>query len=157
MNELAETVQSIELEIAELADGTDAARAAAVLDRVNAWIEFGRSMKAKLGAAMIEFIKANGDLTIGPVRYYVGSKKAVKCRDLGETAKTMLELGGVDLLRDVLSSGAFKHGESRKRLDELGSPELFDVLFETTQEEQLKDGKPVKKDSLLSFDDRFVR
>jgi len=159
MNEiqLSDAANQVELCIAELNDATDAERAAVAMDKVKLWIELGKALKAQLDEAMIRFIKTNGPVVIGPVRYYVGAKKSTKCRDVGETAKTMLELGGPELLRDVLSSGAFKYGECRKRLVEIGSPEQFERLFETTEEETLENGKPTKKDSLLAFDERFKR
>lgn len=146
-----------ELVIAELDDSASAELAAAALDKVRLWNELGRELKAKLEAAMIRFIQANGEVTIGPVRYYVGTKKTTKCLDNGEAVKSMLELGGVELLRDVLSSSAFKHGAARKRLAELGCEDVYDRLFETSEEQELKDGKAVKTVSLLSFDERFKR
>lgn len=157
MSALATVADEIELQIAELADASDAAKAAETMDKVKAFLELGRELKAKLDAAMVTYIKANGPITIGPVRWYVGVKKTTKCTDVGEAAKTMLELGGPDLLRDVLSSNAFKHGATRKRLDEIGSGEQYDRLFTVIEEEELKDGKASAKESLLSFDERFKR
>ena len=39
---------------------------------------------------------ANGDLTIGTVRYYIGTEKKTKCRDVKEALKTLIELHGVE-------------------------------------------------------------
>lgn len=107
-----------------------------------------KDLKAQLESRAVEWIKANGEFAIGDVRYYVGTPKVTKCRDVRGAVESVLELTGGDLGRlvDCLASGALKHGTVRKLMDELGATARFDELFDVTYDEALKEGKLQKAD-----------
>lgn len=114
----------------------------AVKDRVK---EIDRVMTDKV----IAFIRHNGPFSVGPIRYYVGNAKTTKCVDLAIATETLLPvcsiaIGDADLIAFVglLSSNAYKHGAARALLTEKGQAELYDVLFQTKEEPELKEGKP---------------
>lgn len=102
-----------------------------------------KDIDAKLKDAMIEWCEANGDLTIGQTRYYVGTKSTVKCPDVQAVLGCVLSQTGGDLdaVGQCLSAGAWKHGAVKGVVGDV----LWDRLFERVIEPDLKTGQPRKE------------
>jgi len=98
-------------------------------------------------AVAVERLEAIGPQVIGSIRYYAGVSKTTKPRDLREAVEAIMHASGGEWPRfvDCLSSNALKTGECRKLFAEAGSPELFDVVFETVEKAELKEGKAPKE------------
>ena len=113
-----------------------------------------RELCERVEEAVIEWIKANGDVTIGPKRYYVGTTKTTKCRNPTDTLRAVLDAtcGDVDAVGELLAAGAWKPGACRSVLP----PVVYDGLFETREVADLKTGV-AKPPSLQVIDERFVR
>lgn len=124
-----------------------------VMNAVDAYVRRAKEFKVQLEQAMIEWIKANGDIEIGTVRYYVGTEKEAKCTDQRTALDLILEASGGDLdaVASVLASGAFKPGAARALL----SPVQYEAVFLTTEKSKLKEGKPDRK--LIRVDSQYVR
>ena len=141
--------------IQKLTTAADADQCAALILKVDRALERMRELKKLLDDALMEWIRANGDLTIGTVRYYVGDETVTTCRNVADAMRTLLELLGPGKLGECLSSNAIKYGAARSMLAEVGCPEVFEQLFLVAKKEVLKDGKPTKK--LIKADQRFLR
>lgn len=134
--ESAATIETVALAMARVDRIKRAAREAAeLLERV-----------------LFDWVQANGPLQIGPVRYYVGPVKKVKCRDVRQTLQAFLGESDIDTLAECLSASAFKHGACEKL-----APTVFADHFDVTYEEELKEGKPERVKKLQRADDRFQR
>jgi hypothetical protein len=106
-----------------------------------------KEVRDELESRLIERIELTGEFLVGETRYYVGNPKKTKCRDNLATLNALLTVceGDVDRLAECLASGAWKHGTVRVLLEDSGKGELFDTLFETTSEPELKEGVAVKR------------
>jgi hypothetical protein len=113
------------------------------LGKLKALAERARELKRQFDEQLLEYIEANGDVTIGEVRYYAGYEKETKCVDVSSALLSLLDATGGSLryLADTLSSQPIKHGAAKKLL----SPAVYDELFVTSLKPDLKEGKPVKK------------
>lgn len=131
---------------------------ATIINMVDSAMSRAKDLKHDLELVLIEWIKANGDLTIGPVRYYLGSKKTYKLNSAEETLGDLLSLTGgkVDRIAALMSASPFKPAATRDALAEMGEPDLFYQLFETIEETELREGKPVKVKKLQRVDTRFA-
>ena len=123
----------------------------AALNFLDALKEATRGLGERLEPAVIKWIEANGEISFGDIRYYVGPNKTTKCKDLTETAATLLELGGVETLVKGLSTSAFKHGACRTLIEDSA---IYDKLFETTEVQDLKTGT-AKPPRLQKVNERF--
>lgn len=108
-------------------------------------------------AAIIEWIKANGDLVMtypdgNAKRFYVGATKTTKCINPSGTLDALLESAGGDLQRviDCLSSGCFRYAAVKKVIGE----EKWGGLFKVESSDSLEEGSAKK---LKVFDSRFVK
>lgn len=113
--------------------------------------EIAKELSDQAEAAAIAWIAANGEITEGNVRYYVAPNRTTKCKDVKATLAALLEVSGGDLdaVVECMSSGAWKPGETKKRLgDKAGD------FFETTETGELKEGKPTKR--LQKVDSTFL-
>lgn len=101
-----------------------------------------RELGQLLEGAIIEWIEANGDLTIGDQRYYVGTERKVTCTDNAGTMDAVLFAGGGEeaALLECLSSQPWKHGAVRGLIGD----DDFNRLFKTEVRPDLKTGKPKK-------------
>jgi hypothetical protein len=106
--------------------------------QVNALDARLKELKQQLEQAAIEHIDANGPFEVGEIRYVVGKDKEVKVRSVKDTAAVILGLGGPEALEQCLAASAFKSGATKTVLDQLGSPEQFDELFDTTYKPRLR-------------------
>ncbi len=110
-------------------------------------------MRQELERRMIDWINANGDIVVGTVRYYVGKKKTTKAKD-NSTVLDMLYTalaGDESMVCKCMSANPWKHGTIRGILDD---DKLFDMLFETTEQMDLKTGKP--KRGLQRVDSKYL-
>lgn len=115
--------------------------------------EVVRDIKDRCEAASIQWIEKNGDATDGVRRYYVGPNKSTKCLDVRKTCEAVFIVtgGDWDTFVECLSSGAFKHGATKKVLGDKA-----DEFFETKETKDLKTGEVGKK-RLQEFDPTFIK
>lgn len=122
-----------------------------VLDRLDLMADRIKECRSKLEASMIDWIRENGDLVIGPVRYYVGVKKTTKCINVPEAVTEILTAcdGDLEKMCQAFAAQPIKHGYVKTILPE----DVYARLFKTSDEDELKEGKP----KLQKFDERFTR
>jgi hypothetical protein len=113
------------------------------LGKLKALAERARELKRQFDEQLLEYIEANGDVTIGEVRYYAGYEKQTKCVDVPGALNALLysSSGSMDALSGFLCSDPIKHGAASKAL----KPEEYEEFFVTSMKPDLKTGKPVKK------------
>lgn len=134
--------EPIEIFLARMTPETPTDVLLQVGDKLQRLSELLRELKQLHEAKMIERIERDGPIVAGDIRWYVGAKKMTRCSDVPATVEALLTATGGDLTRfsEHLSSGAVKYGAARQTLpaDEYGR------LFVTTEEPELKEGKPTK-------------
>lgn len=88
-----------------------------------------RDLAFRFEQAAIAWILANGEITDGEKRYYVGTETTRKCRDVGLTFRAMLDVTGGDLdpILATLSTGAFKPAGACALLGSV-APKHFDTI-----------------------------
>ncbi|MCR4331803.1 MAG: hypothetical protein NUV34_03740, partial [Sulfuricaulis sp.] len=111
-----------------------------------------RDAKKQFDEQIISWIQANGDLTIGDKRYYVGPEKTTKSIDNARTLEALLTAtdGDVQAIAGLLSSQPYKHGSCRGVLGD-----QWDKCFIVEEKLDLKTG--VAKKELLVFDPTFTK
>ena len=126
------TADAIELVESGLASAEQVMEGKEFVDALKA---LARDLDAKFDAAAIKWIQANGEITSGTRRLYVGPNKTTKCKDVKATVGAVLDACGGDLeqFTECLSSGAFKPGATKKLLGDKA-----DALFETVETADLK-------------------
>jgi hypothetical protein len=129
-------------EVEDLAEGDSLDRALDLFHRVEIVASMVREIKSKCAEQLAKWIEKNGEITMGDVRYYVGTTKSHKPHDLRYALHRTLEAvgGDLDALADALSSDAFKAGHAKKILGE-----HFDEVFATTEKLDLRTGKPARE------------
>lgn len=145
-------LQALSGEVVAIHDEVEAGQVAAIIDKMDAYKRRIKEIDATLKEALIDWINANGELTLGTKRYYVGSTKKTKPVDRIKLTIALIEAvqGDFDSFDEMLSANAFKPGACKKLLgDEWGNH------FEETIVEDVKTGKP-KKDVKV-IDERFVK
>jgi hypothetical protein len=113
-----------------------------------------------MDTAQLEYQRATGcEITIGDIRYYIGEKKKVECKDSGRVMETLLNAGGGDVgfVTSHMGSSPWKYGQIRQTLEETASPTTFDDLFTTVVEEEVKEGKATKKKVLHKVNTAFTK
>lgn len=122
-----------------------------MMDRMDAVMAHAKEIKDNLNAAVIEWIKANGDLVSGTKRWYVGVKKQTKCRDQKALVEAVLNAtgGDVDKFCEMLGANAFKPGACRQLL----TADEFASLFRIDEGDELRDGAAPK---LQMIDSAFM-
>jgi hypothetical protein len=154
MNDLA----TIEKSVIELTDATPADRIA----EVRMAVDFAKQECARLGKLlderMMEIIRDTGPITIGPIRYYIGTPKETHARDGVNLFDTLMEAaqGDVEQIVKCFSANWPKPGTIRELFERIGRPEWFDRCFVVTEREELREGKPVKVKKLMKMDERFT-
>jgi uncharacterized protein YpmB len=144
----------IEKECLAIADNLTNDQVMAIYDRICFYSREIKRIKDLAETAVMEWIKANGDLNAGNgIRYYVGTDKTTKCKDVAATVEAILVAveGDAKRFTDILSANAIKHGAAKKVLP----PEVYEQLFEVVVRETLEEGKP--KTKLVRFDEKFTR
>jgi hypothetical protein len=145
------TQELSKLDTAEIQREMSVEQIAAVWNRLDTMKAAIRQAQDRIEQGMIEWIQQHGPVVIGDVRFYVGPKKATRCTDIAGALNALLVAvaGDVDQLVHVLAAQPFKHGAAR---DVLAGE--FDLYFETTEQPDLKEGKPAKQ--LQRVDTRFL-
>ena len=112
-----------------------------------------RALCDQIEESVIEWIRVNGEVSIGDVRYYVAPNKDTKCKSVLGTLRAALEAtgGDVDSIAQLLSASAWKPGACKKVLGE----DVCRALFETRETDALKTGEP-PRDRLQASDGRFA-
>lgn len=133
---------------------TDAPTLIEILGTVADYRKALKECEDRAWAALEELVKANGPITYGHTKYYIGTVTKDKCRNTRAAVEAvMIAAGGdIDTFNDVLSVNAFKYAAARKLL----GPE-YEKHFETVVEDELKEGKSVPKKELKAADTRFVK
>lgn len=125
-----------------------------VKSEIKKYIEAMKALKAIFDAKMVDWIEANGDITIGPIRYYVGNTKTVKTKvPPWSIVNGCLDQAFGDLeyvLNSLASSNWCRHGEVRKLC-----PDKYNDWFETTSVKDIKTGKP--KRGLKRVDSTYLK
>lgn len=105
-------------------------------------------------SAVIRWIEKNGEISVGTVRYYIGTSHTTKCVDnLGAMRAVLKAVGGDDEdMARFMVSGAFKPGACR----EVIPGDEYADLFRTTTRTELREGKPVPVRGLQKADTRFI-
>jgi hypothetical protein len=106
--------------------------------KFNAGMARLKELWKQLEQAAMEHIDANGSFTVGDIQYVVGKDKEVKARSSAAVATALLELGGPDALEQCLASNAFKPAATKTILEQHGSPEQFNNLFDVTYKPRLR-------------------
>jgi len=112
-----------------------------------------RERKALLESALIEWIDHHGgELVVGDIRYYVGTKRSTKCKSKPATLQAILEANGGDLeaVCDHMASEPWKYGGLKELLGD-----KWGECFEVISEPDLKEGIAVRR--LQSINTRFLR
>lgn len=127
-------------------------RVSVLLDRVKAAKDLIRQIEQYLTEKMIEYIDANGEITIGDVRYYVGPKKITKCIDVPGAVAALLiaSEGDFGKLCEFFTSQPLKYGACKEPLGD-----QWDQFFRVEEVQDLKEGKPKK--ALQSVNTKFLR
>ena len=114
-------------------------------------------------ARMKDIVEAtpSKSVTLGHIRYYIGTEKIVKPTTLSAVGVQIFTAAGgswEDFVQ-CLSANAFKQGECRKALrrfyGEEAGDKIFDAVFTTTERTEVREGKPVKAVGLQVFTSRF--
>ena len=151
-------LKTLESDVIAIPDDIDLDKLGRLIDAVRFAKEFVGTIDALLKCKMMDLIAERGDLTIGDIRYYVseGGRKKEKVKDNVLALDTLMTLaeGDMDGIGQALSSGWLKPGHFRTLCQAAGKPELFDSIFETTVEDELREGKPKKR--LESVDTKFL-
>ncbi len=140
-----ELVTDIDLRDAvfDLDTDADASYVLNILTRVEFAMEQAKALKATLEARLLPWLQANGPLTLGTIRYYAGTTKVTKCRDVAKALEALMDAAHGDwaLICSCLSSNALKHGAAHKVL----TPEEWDQHWQIEEVPDLKEGKPITK------------
>jgi len=114
-----------------------------VMDQLTEQARAVKYLKAEFDKKMVEWINANGDITLGDIRYYVGTTKKIKPKvDASTIIMDLIETHKGDIAAAIdatVASGWCRYGEVRKV-----RPEKFDEWFETEVVMDVKTGKPKK-------------
>lgn len=110
------------------------------MDAVAHMLAAAKRHKQECDDAVIEWIRANGDLEVGGVRWYVARPKTVKCPDVGAVLSSMLESVDIEQIISCLSSDCWKQGAVRSVLGNKEHARLFKI----TRPDTLKAGKLAK-------------
>jgi len=143
----------VDTALIRLGDHSSADEVAATLEQVVLLQQKAREFKRLLDEEIISWIKANGDLRLGDIRYYVGRKKRVEVRSGSEALSAMVVAasGDIGTVADLMSAQPWKHGAVKKQLGDAKFAELFEEIIE----DDLKTGKPTEV--LKRLDEAFVR
>lgn len=143
----------VQRQIVALSPESDAEAAANAWLAVEALGRAHREIKAQLERQLIEWIDANGDLTVGEeLRLYVGREKTTKCFDPVAALDVIVRTsaGDIEKVGAVLSANPFKPAAVRKLI----GPELFEAYFDEQVKPDLLTGKPLR--SLKALNPKFL-
>jgi len=152
--DLIKTIRDLltELESPDVQLAADAPeKVISVLGHVDRLKQLTRELNKLAEDAAILVINTHGDITVGDIRYYVGTEKKTECTDVVATLDALLAHSAGDLatFATFLSSDAIKPGAAKAALGD-DSP-----LFKTTTVPDLKTGKP--KRGLVKLNTQFTK
>ena len=154
---MSNTLTELELAVSTIDDGATLDLIGDTLGKLDFLKEQIRLAEHDLKARLVEYIKANGEFQLGPIRYYIGPDRETKCTNLrGCVEAVLVETGGdVDAFTCLLSMNAFKPGACKKLLP----LSKYSELFLTTEKTRLKQGEPEgpPQPQLQKVDQRFIR
>src|SRR5687767_12709349 len=135
----------LELAIADIDETASVEHIARTLDRLEAYLAYGRELKAKLEENLTQYVEANaggGEIAIGTVRYWLGFPKVTKCLNVRGCAEALLASSGGDWdeFANCLASDAIKHGAAKKILGD-----RWDEFFAVEVRPKLVNDKPKKE------------
>lgn len=118
------------------AGGASVDDVALALAAVEAHETRAKELRVLLEMALMEHLRAVGDIVIGDDRYYLGKASVTRCHDVKHAVESALETadGDVGRLTDCLRSDPFKVSAMRDLLPSA----LFDMAFRTTVGEELR-------------------
>ncbi len=147
-------IEDTELAIARIHPGSSPDDVATAINQLDVLGDRVKAAKEMLKDHLTEYVRANGSLEIGTMRYYLGRKKITKCVNVPDTLAALLGAVAGDWNRmcEFLSAGPVKHGAARQVL----APDDYALLFISVDEDELKEGKPEGK-TLQKTDTRFIR
>ena len=122
------------------------------IDKIDAYKRAIKDIDATFKEALIDWINRNGEVTLGTKRYYVGTTKKTKPRDLQRLTEAAITAcqGDFAAFCEALSSNAYKPGKCREILGDDWGDHFYEEVVQ-----DVKTGKP-KKDVKV-IDERFVR
>lgn len=91
-------------------------------------------LDARTEDALVQWIQDHGEIEVGETRYYAGTRKVTKARNMRETVRTLLETVGLDRTIECLSANALKPGACK------GAMEDWDKHFEVLVLPELREG-----------------
>ncbi len=116
-----------------------------------------KEWEGRIDAALFAYIEANGPQQVGPIKYYIGTAKTTKCRNVGKALEALLQATGGDFDEVVacLSSGAIKYGACRNWFE----PAIWDTHFEQIVKREIKEdgseGAPIRE--LVTANEEFLK
>lgn len=104
--------------------------------------EVAKDCRSQFEKLAIEWIDANGEIDDGRVRWYVGPERKTKCINTRATIEALLNAtgGDIDRMAECLASDPFKPASTKALLEDAGVD--HGCLFQTVEEQDLKEGKP---------------
>lgn len=125
----------------------------AALNAAEWLIARARSIDRIMKQLAIGWIDENGEFDIGPMHYSVGFSISVKCLNVQQTGRAVLEAAGgeIDRLLSVLVAQPFKYSAVRNCIEK----KLYNTLFMPYRSGRLINGVPERL--LKRSDPTFVR
>lgn len=141
----------LEASVFDLSTQDDVNTALDLLHRAQLAASRARDIKSLCEGKLAEWIDKNGEINLGEVRYYVGTTKTHKPKDIRGAVADLLDAchGDLDAFCDLLSSNPFKCGEVKKALQD-----KFEQSFLTEFKLDLRTGKPARE--LKQVNTRFL-
>lgn len=146
------TTTNLEADVLAVTPETDRDQVLELMNRVKAAKELIKQIDQYLTEKLIEYIDANGEITFGDVRYYVGPKKITKCIDVPGAVEALLIASNGDFgkLCEFFASQPLKYGACKEPLGD-----QWDQFFRVEEVMDLKEGKPKK--ALQSVNTKFLK
>jgi hypothetical protein len=135
------TTTDVQNMLARLSDSDSIERLVEARNRVMEFERKARDFRRQFDSIFIEWLEQHdGRTQVGDLDFYVGTKRTVRCRDVGRALALILthRLGDLSALADYLSSSPFKHGS----LKDLLSADEWDECFEVRTSTDLRTGAP---------------
>lgn len=150
------TLGVLEAQVASVEITTPLDRVLEVRSNLAFVMEQAKLLKSKLDDALFQWVEANGEITIGSKRIFIGKKKDTKVVDLRLAVEALLNScsGDFDDFCKCLSSGALKYGACKSYMGEEVWAQHF-VIEEKKQLNEKGEEQPVKE--LVEIDENFLR
>lgn len=105
------------------------------LSRLRIFGEIYQQYRRSLHDSIVDWIDEFGEFEMGDIRYYAGTTKTWKCRDVEAVVEHMLTNYSIEDLISLLVAQPFKRRIAMAK-------NVDPNLFESTQTSELKEGKP---------------